>query len=261
MSTLFFAHANGFPSLSYTPFFEALQQHDLTVDYIQKVGMNPDYPITNNWSRLVEELEREIESKHQEPVIGIGHSLGGMLSYLLARKRPELYSHLVLLDPPVINGWQNSLWWLSKKFGASDRFTPAGSSKKRRTTFDSREQAYEKLRNKRLFKDFTEASFQAYIEHGLVDTDNGKVTLAIDLETELALFRTAPDDLWRYRKPLAMPGLYLTAEESEFASQPFAARLSRTAGMEYKVLKGGHLFPQEHPAETSQIIADWLAQH
>ena len=261
MSTLFFAHANGFPSPSYTPFFEALQQHNHTVDYIEKVGLNPDYPITNNWSHLVEELEREIESRHQEPVIGIGHSLGGMLSYLLARKRPDLYSHLILLDPPVINGWQNSLWWLSKKFGVSDRLTPAGSSKKRRTTFDSREQAYEKLRGKRLFKDFTEASFQAYIQHGLVDTEDGQVTLAIDLKTELALFRTAPDDLWRYRKPLPIPGLYLTGEESEFASQPFAARLARTAGMDYKVLEGGHLFPQEHPAVTAQVITDWLSQH
>ena len=184
-----------------------------------------------------------------------------MLSYLLARKRPELYSHLILLDPPVINGWENSLWWLSKKFGFSDKFTPAGSSKKRRTHFDSREQAYEKLRGKRLFKDFTEESFQAYIQHALIETNEGQVTLAIDLETELALFRTAPDDLWRYRKPLQIPGLYLTAEDSDFASRPFAARLSRTAGMDYKVLKGGHLFPQENPEGTAQTVTAWLGQH
>lgn len=260
MSTLFFAHANGFPSPSYAPFFEALQQDDHTVDFIEKVGMNPKFPITNNWAHLVDELEQEIESRHKQPVVGIGHSLGGMLSYLLARKRPDLYSHLILLDPPVINGWQNSLWWLSKKFGFSDRFTPAGASKNRRTTFDSREHAYEKLRHKRLFKDFTEDSFNAYIQHGLTETDNGQVTLAIDLETELKLFRTAPDDLWRYRKPLHIPGLYLTALQSEFVRQPFAERLSRTAGMEYRVLKGGHLFPQEHPEETAGVVSEWLKQ-
>ena len=261
MSTLFFAHANGFPSPSYATFFAALEQHDHRIDYIEKVGLNPEFPITSNWSYLVQELEREIESKHQSPVVGIGHSLGGMLSYLLAQKRPDLYSHLILLDPPVINGWQNSVWWLSKKLGFSDRFTPAGASKNRRTHFASREQAYAQLRGKRLFKDFTEQSFQAYIQHGLVDTDDGQVTLAIDLETELSLFRTAPDDLWRYRQPLAMPGLYLTAQESEFSSQPFAARLSKTAGMDYRVLAGGHLFPLEDPEGTAQTITDWLKQH
>lgn len=260
MSTLFFAHANGFPSPSYAPFFAALEGHDHTVDFIQTAGLNPDFPITNNWPHLVKELEQAIESKHDKPVVGIGHSFGGLLSYLLAQKRPDLYSHLILLDPPVINGWQNSLWWLSKKFGFSDRFTPAGSSKNRRTTFDSREKAYENLRDKRLFRDFTEESFQAYIEHGLKDLDDGRVTLKIDLETELALFRTAPDDLWRYRKPLPMPGLYLTAMESEFVRQPFAERLSKTAGMEYKILKGGHLFPQEHPEETAGVVTEWLSQ-
>ena len=92
MCSLFFAHANGFPSPSYAPFFEALQAHDHTVDFIETVGLNPDFPITNNWPHLVRELEREIESRHQEPVVGIGHSLGGMLSYLLAQQRPDLYS-------------------------------------------------------------------------------------------------------------------------------------------------------------------------
>jgi len=140
----------------------------------------------------------------------------------------------------------------------SDRLTPAGSSKKRQTHFESREHARENLRGKRLFKDFTDASFDAYIEHGLLELADGSVTLAIDLETELAVFRTAPDDLWRYCKPLNIPGLYLTAEDSDFARMPFAKRLSDKAGMEHRVLKGSHLFPQEYPEETAEVISSWL---
>ena len=78
------------------------------------------------------------------------------------------------------------------------------------------------------------------------------------METELSLFRTAADDLWRYRNKLAMPGLYLTAEGSEFSRKPFAQNLSARAGMEYKVLKGGHLFPQESPEETAKTISEWI---
>ncbi|PID45495.1 MAG: hypothetical protein CSB47_08220 [Proteobacteria bacterium] len=260
MSTLFFAHANGFPSPSYAPFFKALEQRGYTLDCIEKVGHNPKYPITNNWPYLIEELEQEVLSRHQEPVIGIGHSLGGMLSYLLARKNPAIYSHLILLDPPVINGWENILWLLSKALGLSDHFTPAGSSKNRRTHFETHDHAREHLRNKKLFKDFTDESFESYIEHGMTETEEGLVTLTIDLETELALFRTSPDHLWKFRKPLGIPGLYLTAEDSDFAKRPFAKRLSKTAKMDYRVLKGGHLFPMEHPEETASVIADWLAK-
>jgi len=258
MSQIFFAHANGFPSPSYAPFFEALQSHGHTIDAIEKIGLNPKFPITNNWPHLVEELELEITSRHAEPVIVIGHSLGGLLSYLLANKRPAIYSHLILLDPPVINGWQNIIWWLCKRLGVSDKLTPAGYSKKRRTHFKDYQDAYDNLRQKRLFRDFTEASFVAYLEHGMQPDGNGGLTLAIDLETELALFRTASDDLWRYNKPLEMPSLYLTAEGSEFSTRPFAKNLSAKAGLEYRVLKGGHLFPQEHPVETAEIIAEWI---
>ena len=162
--------------------------------------------------------------------------------------------------PPVINGWQNIIWWLSKRLSLSDKITPAGASKNRRTHFKSYQDAYDNLRQKRLFRDFTEASFVAYLTHGMKSDENGGLTLAIDLETELALFRTASDDLWRYNKPLEMPGLYLTAEGSEFSTRPFAKNLSAKAGLEYRVLKGGHLFPQEHPVETAGIIAEWLKQ-
>ena len=158
----------------------------------------------------------------------------------------------------MINGWQNIIWWLLKRLGLSDTLTPAGFSKTRRTHFEDYQDAYDRLRSKRLFKDFTEASFEAYLKHGLIDDGNGGLTLAVDRETELALFRSASDDLWRYREKLQMPGLYLTAEGSEFAKRPFARNLSAKSGLEYRALKGGHLFPQEHPKETAAIIAQWL---
>ena len=258
MSTIFFAHANGFPSPSYAPLFEAFQTHGYAIDSIEKIGLDPTFPITNNWQHLVEQLEHEITSRHQNPVIGIGHSLGGLLTYLLANKRPELYSHLILLDPPVINGWQNIIWWLSKRFNLSDKITPAKVSKNRRTHFANYQDAYDNLRPKRLFRDFTEASFEAYLQHALVPDGKGGLTLAIDLTTELALFRTASDDLWRHRNKLAMPGLYLSAEGSDFAARPFAKNLCARAGMDYRIVKGGHLFPQEHPVETAGVIAEWL---
>ena len=258
MSTIFFAHANGFPSPSYAPFFDALRSNGFDIDSIETIGLNPKFPVTNNWPHLVEELGQEITSRHQEPVIGIGHSLGGLVSYLLANKQPALYSHLILLDPPIINGWQNILWWLLKRLSLSDLVTPAKSSKNRRTHFKNYQDAYDNLRPKGLFKDFTQASFAAYLEHGFKPDGKGGLTLVVDLETELSLFRTAADDLWKYRDKLQMPGLYLTAEGSEFSRKPFAKNLSTSAGMDYQVLKGGHLFPQERPEETAKVISEWI---
>ncbi len=260
MPTLHFAHANGFPSPTYAPFFEALQQHGHSIDYIEKIAHNPQYPITNNWPHLIDELEHNITQKHQQPIIGIGHSAGGLLHFLLAQRRPALYSHLILLDPPVINGWQGIIWWLVKRLRQTDRFTPAQFSKNRRTHFSDYAAAGVHLRSKSLFKHFTADAFNAYLQHGLTETAQGDLTLAFDKDKELALFRTAADDLWRYRRRFTMPGLYLTGEHSEFARLPFAQRLTQKHGMTYQVVTGGHLFPQEHPQATAEVINNWLQQ-
>ncbi len=66
-----------------------------------------------------------------------------------------------------------------------DKLSPAGMSKHRRDVWDSREDAYDKLRHKGFFKDFDERSFQGYIEHGLHERADGKVTLAIPKASEV----------------------------------------------------------------------------
>jgi len=258
MSKLFFAHAIGFPSRSYQPFFNELEKHGHSIDFIEMIGINPKYPITNNWPHLVEELADEIRSRHSEPVIGIGHSAGGLITYLVARKYPELFSQIVVLDAPTINGPQNIPWWILKKIGLSDLVTPAKQSKHRKTHFESIEQVDE-LRETQLLKNMPDESFAAYVEHGFVPHKDGGVTLAFPLKTELALFRNAPDDLWRYREPLPVRGIYISAEDSEFSKLPFAERFSKKASMDYHVLKGSHMFPQEYPQASADYIQQWLA--
>ena len=258
MSSIFFAHAIGFPSRSYQPFFKEFEQRGYTIDYIEKIGMNPKYPITNNWPHLVEELADEIRSRHSEPVIGMGHSAGGLLTYLVARKYPELYSQIIVLDAPTINGLQNIPWWILKRLKLSDLVTPAGQSKKRRTHFDTMEQVQD-LHNSRLLRNVQDDCFASYVEHGFVPADGGGFTLAFPLETELALFRNAPDDLWRYKEPLPVRGIYISAEDNEFSKLPFAERLCKQASMDYSVLKGSHMFPQEYTRDSAAYIHEWIA--
>ncbi len=52
---LVFAHANGFPGLSYrsllNPLAETFDLHPL-----DRLGHHPDYPVNHNWGNLVDEL-------------------------------------------------------------------------------------------------------------------------------------------------------------------------------------------------------------
>ena len=100
-----FAHANGFPAKTYSRLFSFLEPR-FELQYLNRHGHNPDFPVTDGWHALRDELRTEIETKFTRPVIGLGHSLGGILHLLVAIEKPDLYTQIVLLDAPIrrLNG-------------------------------------------------------------------------------------------------------------------------------------------------------------
>ncbi|HCG1023238.1 TPA: alpha/beta hydrolase [Pseudomonas aeruginosa] len=122
--SVFFAHANGFPSATCAKLFEALAP-EYRVDHLEMHGHDPRFPVNDNWDNLVDELLHHLASLEQ-PVWGVGHSLGGVLHYHAALRRPELYRGVVMLDSPVLTLADRLVIRAAKRFGFIDRITPAG---------------------------------------------------------------------------------------------------------------------------------------
>ena len=95
-----FAHANGFPARTYSKLFSFLSQ-DFEIGFLERHGHHPNFPVNDGWACLRDELRAEIENRYSEPIIGLGHSLGGVLHFFVAAQKPELYSRLILLDAPI----------------------------------------------------------------------------------------------------------------------------------------------------------------
>ena len=98
---LHFAHANSYPAGVYRQFFERLNDQ-FDIQALDMHAHNPNYPVTDCWPRLVDEYIAELTARYTEPVILVGHSLGGMLSLLVAYARPDLVRCVVMLDAPVV---------------------------------------------------------------------------------------------------------------------------------------------------------------
>jgi len=99
-----FAHANGVPSQVYQKLFDALKD-DYDIIYVPLIGPDKRYPITNHWPHLVEQIVDSIVQQAQgRKVIGLGHSLGSVLTLMACYQRPELFSQVIMLDPPLILG-------------------------------------------------------------------------------------------------------------------------------------------------------------
>ncbi|WP_201532439.1 alpha/beta fold hydrolase [Psychrobacter sp. LFX-11D] len=261
-----FAHANGMPSPVYEPFFEKLAEF-FTIEYISMLGDTPDYPVDNQWRSLTQQIVDSVKDtckKHGvKQVVAVGHSLGAMCTLQALYRAPEYFSQAVLMDPPWIYGKVSLLWHLAKTADRlpwmnnrlMDKLSPAGVSKHRRDVWDSREDAYDKLRHKGFFKDFTERSFQGYIEHGLHERADGKVTLAIPKASEVAVFRTNPS--WYWLTPNRAPKVPVTliiGEDSIFLKRRFPQQIKLRLRIPYITHAGGHMFPLEHPESVSEQV-------
>lgn len=254
---LYFTHANGIPSASYRKFLDHFQD-EYTVKSIPLIGMNPHYPITKDWRYLVDEVIDDIQQQAPgQKVVGVGHSFGGLITLMAAYRRPELFSRLVIMDPPFVIGRKSALFELVKKLNLKsiDRFTPAGITLKRKDYWPSRQAAAEALRMNRLFKHFDEQCFDDYIASGIVANPQGGVTLRIPKQIEAEIFRTVPAWWWRTpRNPPQVPVHLVTAEHSQFYQQGLPQGIQRFYQIEYSVVQGGHMFPLEHPEATANHV-------
>lgn len=251
MTPIHFAHANGFPAGSYRRLFQELER-GYRVLALDQVGHDPLYPVGHNWHRLAEQLIAHLEAQADEPVVAVGHSLGGVLSFLAVQRRPELFRALIMLDPPVLYGTSAGVTRLAKRLGFIDRLTPAGLSRGRRDHWPSRAEALAQLRRKRLFRDFDPDSLRDYIEHGTEEDASG-ARLRYRPEVEVEIFRNIPDDLQRYA-PLRVPGAIVYGQGSDVVRLPELRRFARRHGLRLSGLPGGHMFPLERPATTGRFL-------
>jgi pimeloyl-ACP methyl ester carboxylesterase len=226
---------------------------EFSISWIDAIGTDPRHPPSEGWPHLFEQLIASID----EPVYGVGHSLGGYLNYLAAVQRPDLFRAIVLLDAPIIGAFRGTMLGAVKRLGIVDRVTPAGATRDRRSTWPTHEEARAHFAGRKLFEGFAPQCLDDYVRHGLVE-EGGKLRLKIDPAIEYQIYRTIPHDMMRHLPKLRVPAAFIGGERSD------VVRRVRLAGMKPKFrlrkVPGGHLFPFERPREAARSIAQALAE-
>lgn len=252
---LHFSHANGFPAACYRKMFSYLER-DFDIEYINLIGHDPRHPVTDSWPHLVAELIERLE-RHGEPVLGVGHSLGGYLTAFAALRRPALFRAIVLLDSPILDKRRGAVFRMIKRFGLADRVTPAGAARDRRAEWASADEAYAHFRNKRAFQHFDPDCLRDYVTLGMVSSAHG-VRLAFDPAIESRIYRTFPHGLAGELQDLRVRAGIIVGRESAEARRVGLA----TARRHFRVVRipGGHLFPFERPEEAAFAIRAMAAE-
>lgn len=264
------AHANGFPPGTYHPLAETLTDHPSTGSgrryHVIGLPSRPLWPGSQprsapDWHPLADDLTLGLDTLGLKGIVGVGHSIGGVLTLWAATRRPDIFRAVVLIDPVILPPAR--LWTvrLLRLLGFRRRLPLVEGALRRRQTWPSRHACYEHYRGKPLFATWPNASLRAYVEAGTRERDDGQVELVYPPEWEAHIFATTPTDVWRAVPRLRTPALVIRGEHSNIfrpESQVWMERLVPQVRF-VVVPNAGHLVPMERPAETGAAIRDFLA--
>ena len=258
MPLIIFSHANSFPAGTYRVLFDHLRSRGFTVAAVDQFGHDLDYPVTNNWPHLVQQLYDLAASevrKAGEPAWLVGHSLGGYLSAMCAARHPQVARGVLLLDSPLLGGWKSPALWAAKRTQLVGSISPGAVSRKRKNRWPSAETVLEHFRHKKAFARWDPQVLQDYVAHGTHDEDGHRV-LSFDRDIETGIYNTLPDnmDALFKRHPLRCPAAFVGGLQSDEIQQVGMAMTQRVTQGRISMLDGSHLFPMEKPLAAAAAI-------
>ena len=247
-----FAHGNGFPALCYKQMLDCLEK-EFDYCYIDRIGHDPLFPVTENWHNLILEVIASIKQQADRPVIAVGHSLGGVLSLLAAIEQPQLFKAVIMLDSPLIGTFKSSMVRLAKALGVIDRITPAYRTRGRRMYWKDHDQLMIYLKTRDLFKTFSNECLNDYINYGLEFKEDGYY-LRFDRHIEYLIYRTIPHVIPNYKGKLVVPAALIYGDKSTVVGKMDVRYMKKYFKITSCKTKGTHLFPMEHPRVIAKQI-------
>ena len=173
-SVIHFAHANGFPPGCYQQFLTPFKDHYKVIGMQQRpLWKNSQPQELKNWDQLAEDLILFFEQNKLKNIINIGHSMGASISILAAIKRPDLFSKLVLIDPPGLFPKKMAIFNALTPIAWRKKIIPiAKIASKRRDKWDNQHKIFNSFRKKSVFKRFSDESLWDLVKASTTKREN-----------------------------------------------------------------------------------------
>jgi pimeloyl-ACP methyl ester carboxylesterase len=213
-----------------------------------------------SWHKLADDLVQMLDSLSATDLIGLGHSLGGVVTMMAAIRRPDIFRVIVLIEPVILPPTWLRLLRILRLTGLERRQPLVRGALLRRRTWPNTDACFVHFRQKQLFARWSDEALWAYVESGIRDNGEGQVELVYPAEWEAHIFATAPTDVWRQLRHLDTPTLIIRGELSDTFRPEAHQRMARMLPHSETVVlpSAGHLAPMEQPDETGEVIVSYL---
>lgn len=255
---LHLAPANGFPPETYRPLASALAGRFRVLGYRPRPLWAAGAPDIGAWRELAHDMLDDLEGVADGPVLGVGHSLGGILTLYCALLQPALFRGVVLIEPVILPRSTLTLLWLGRHFGLHRRHPLAAGAARRRERFADRDEARARYRGRGVFAEFVPEALDGYVEGALRDDEQGGVALTWPRAWEAHIFSLVPTDSWDTIRRLRAPLLLVRGRRSDLLVDRSWNELRRWLPEARMVeLEGGHMLPMERPDEVAETVLRW----
>lgn len=262
---LHIAHATGLCSGVYSEFSENLakQYKVIGLDFRGhgKTKAPADPTSLKNWEIFVDDLEVFFRQFNQ-PLIAIGHSMGGTISAVVASRYPSLVSKLILIEPGFMPPMWRPFVYLVQKIGLSMHVPFVTRVTKRKSIWKNKEEVISELLNKGPFKSWRNDAFEDYVNEGVESFENGFVKLRCSPIWEGRILATAPCGIWREVSKIKCPTLVLYGTKSKTFLPSVATKIKKL--IPHVVIKempnAGHFIPMEHPEESAELVLRFIKE-
>lgn len=213
-----------------------------------------------NWDILYRDLEEFFKYLNQ-PIIAVGHSMGGTISLVTAVRRPDIVRALVLIEPGIMPpSWVFGIFLL-QKLRLTSLVPSVSKTSKRKNSWPDRKSAEQYLSAKSIYSGWERAYFDAFLEHNLEDKISG-TQLCCNPKWEAHCIATAPTDIWHYVPKLKIPTLVIYGTKSMTFLPNVVNRMKKEVPQAiFSQFEGGHNIIMERPVEVNATITHFLASN
>ncbi len=267
---LHFSHPNAYTPRCFRGFLAPLaERYRVLAGHHRPLWyLSPDAPAVSgpesftSWDVVAEDFLRFLEQERLEDIIGVGHSLGAVVTMKAALREPERFRALVLIEPVFLPSPALAAARANPQAAAELPFVQAALN--RRDRWPSRRTAFDRYREKAVFANFPDETLWDYVNEGLhEDPATGDFVLSYPRAWEAAFYSRPPLDVWEEIPRLERPTLAVRGAGSDtlFAEQ-WAAWQTLQPSAAFVEFGGdpplGHMLTLEAPEDVAAAVLHWL---
>ena len=256
-----FYAANGYPVQVYEPLMTLLSERfQLEALHNRAQWPNIGKPSKHvRWQTYANDLIHFLDSRHDAPIIGIGHSMGATSTIFAAAERPDLFSRLILIEPAALTQQKS---WLVNRIPLSLRrkyIQPGKSTLTRRNRWQSRSVLRGQIEKWSSLEGINQSALDSFANHLVVDKED-EVGLAFPREWEAHNY-FHPSPIWAKLKKVKCPITVIRSEAGMFFSEEMWAHWKKIRPQDQiEYIPGyGHLLPLQAPELCAEEIINTVA--